>query len=44
MVYSFARIGVAFGMKVKDVFTQNPRLWARLREKGSKAHAKPVPS
>src|SRR5436305_800705 len=31
MVYSFARVGAAFGMKVEDVFTQNRR---RLREKG----------
>ena len=30
MVYSFARIGAALGMKVEDVFTQNRRLWVRL--------------
>jgi len=41
MVYSFARIGAAVGMKVEDVFTQNRRLWVRLREKGGKAHAMP---
>ena len=41
MVYSFARIGAALGMKVGDVFTQNRRLWVRLREKGGKAHAMP---
>ena len=41
MVYSFARIGAALGMKVDDVYTQNRRLWARLREKGGKAHAMP---
>lgn len=29
MVYSFARIGAALGMKVEDVFTQNRRLWVR---------------
>jgi integrase len=34
MVYSFARIGAALGMAVEDVFTQNRRLWVRLREKG----------
>jgi integrase len=34
MVYSFARVGAALGMKVEDVFTQNRRLWLRLREKG----------
>ena len=34
MVYSFARVGAALGMKVEDVFTQNRRLWVRLNEKG----------
>ena len=41
MVYSFARVGAALGMKVEDVFMQNRRLWVRLREKGGKAHAMP---
>lgn len=41
MVYAFARIGAALGMKVEDVFTQNRRLWVRLREKGGKAHTLP---
>jgi site-specific recombinase XerD len=41
MVYSFARIGAALGMRVEDVFTQNRRLWVRLKEKGGKAHAMP---
>ena len=41
MVYTFARIGAALGMRVEDVFTQNRRLWVRLREKGGKAHAMP---
>jgi len=41
MVYSLARIGAALGMKVEDVYTQNRRLWVRLREKGGKAHAMP---
>ncbi len=41
MVYSFARVGAALSMKVEDVFTQNRRLWVRLREKGGKAHAMP---
>jgi integrase len=40
-VYSFARIDAALGMKVEDVFTQNRRLWVRLREKGGKPHAMP---
>ena len=30
MVYSFARIGAALGMRVEDVFSQNRRLWVRL--------------
>ena len=41
MVYSFARIGAALGMAVADVYTQNRRLWVRLREKGGKRHAMP---
>ena len=41
MVYSFARIGAALGMNVEDAYTQNRRLWVRLREKGGKAHAMP---
>jgi integrase/recombinase XerC len=41
MVYSFARIGPALGMTVEDVFTQNRRLWVRLREKGGKRHTMP---
>jgi site-specific recombinase XerD len=41
MVYSFARIGAALGMRVEDVFTQNRRLWVRLREKGGKRHEMP---
>jgi integrase len=41
MVYSFARVGAALGMKVEDVYTQNRRLWVRLKEKGGKAHAMP---
>jgi site-specific recombinase XerC len=42
MVYSFARIGAALGMTVEDVYTQNRRLWVRLREKGGKRHAMAV--
>lgn len=41
MVFSFARIGAALGMKVEDVYTQQRRLWVRLREKGGKGHAMP---
>lgn len=36
MTYTFARIGAAAGMEVRDVYTQNRRLWVRLREKGGK--------
>ena len=41
MVYSFARIGAATGMRIEDVYTQNRRLWVRLDEKGGKQHAIP---
>jgi integrase len=42
MVYSFARIGAALGMAVEDVYTQNRRLWVRLRE-GRQAPRDPMP-
>ena len=41
MVFSLARVGAALSMKVEDVYTQNRRLWVRLREKGGKAYAMP---
>jgi len=41
MVYSFARVGAAVGMRVEDVYTQSRRLWVRLHEKGGKEHAMP---
>ncbi len=41
MVFSFARVGAALGMKVEDAFTQNRRLWVRLKEKGGKRHEMP---
>lgn len=41
MIFSFARIGAALSMKVEDVYTQNRRLWVRLREKGGKQHSMP---
>lgn len=37
MVFSFARVGAALGMKVEDVYVQNRRLWLRLHEKGASA-------
>ena len=41
MVYSFARVNAALGMKVEDAFIQNRRLWVRLNEKGGKRHEMP---
>jgi site-specific recombinase XerD len=41
MVYSFARIGAATGMRVEDVYSQNRRLWVRLPEKGGERRAMP---
>ncbi len=35
MVFSFARVGAALGMKVEDVYVQGRRLWVRLNEKGA---------
>ena len=37
MVYSFARIGAAAGMRVEDVFTDQRRLWVRLKREGRQA-------
>ena len=41
MVFSFARVGAALGMRVEDVYVQQRRLWVRLREKGGKRHEMP---
>ncbi len=41
MTYSFARIGAALGMEVRDLYIQNRRLWVRLHEKGGKRHEMP---
>lgn len=41
MVYSFARIGAALGMKIEDAYIQQRRLWVRLHEKGGKRHDMP---
>src|SRR5207244_10079655 len=41
MVYSVVRIGAALGATIEDVYTQNRRLWVRLREKGGKRHVMP---
>jgi integrase/recombinase XerD len=37
MVFTFARVGAAIGMKVEDYFIQGRRGWARLHEKGRQA-------
>ncbi len=42
MVYSFARVGAALGMKVEDYFTEGRRAWFRLHEKGGKRHEVPA--
>jgi len=42
MVFSFARIGVALGMKVEDYYTEGRRAWFRLHEKGGKRHEVPA--
>ncbi|MGO4569332.1 tyrosine-type recombinase/integrase [Rhizobium sp. 2YAF20] len=41
MTYSFARIGAALSMKVRDVYVQSRHLWVRLHEKGGKRHEMP---
>jgi integrase len=38
---SFARIGATLGMTVEDAYTQNRRLWVRLRKKVGKRHPMP---
>jgi site-specific recombinase XerD len=42
MVYTFARVGAAAGMKVEDYFIQGRRGWVRLHEKGGKRHDVPA--
>lgn len=41
MVFTFARVGAALGMKGEDVYVQGRRLWVRLHEKGGKVHEMP---
>jgi site-specific recombinase XerD len=41
MVYTFARVGAALGIKVEDVYVQSRRTWVRLHEKGGKQHEMP---
>jgi integrase len=42
MVFTFARVGAAVGMKVEDYFIQGRRGWVRLHEKGGKSHDVPA--
>jgi integrase/recombinase XerD len=41
MVYTFARVGAALGMRVEDYYIQARRGWVRLHEKGGKLHTLP---
>ena len=42
MVYSFARVSAAVGMRRQDYFRQGLRGWLRLHEKGGKRHDVPA--
>jgi site-specific recombinase XerD len=42
MVYSFARVSAAVGMRVEDYFAQGKRWRLRLNEKGGKVHEMPA--
>jgi site-specific recombinase XerD len=42
MVYSFARVGAAVKMRVKDYYPNGKRWWIRLHEKGGKRHEMPA--
>ncbi len=42
MVYSFARVGAAVGMKTEDYFQEGKRWWLRRHEKGGKRHEVPA--
>jgi site-specific recombinase XerD len=42
MVFSFARVSAAVGLKVEDYFQDGKRWWFRFREKGGKEHPVPV--
>ena len=44
MVYTFARVGAAVGMRVGDIYVQGRRTWVRLQEKGGNVHEMPCPS
>ena len=42
MVYSFARVSAAVGMRVEDYYLTGRRYWFRLHEKGGKRHQVPA--
>ncbi len=42
MVYSFARVGAAVGMRVEDYYPVGKRWWFRLHERGGKRHEVPA--
>ena len=42
LVYSFARVSAAVGMRRQDYFRQGVRGWLRLYEKGGKRHDEPA--
>jgi len=42
MVYSFARVSAALGMKVGDYYVEGRKAWFRLHEKGGKRHEVPA--
>ena len=42
MLYSFARVSAALGMRRADYFRQGSRGWLRLREKGGRRHDVPA--
>ena len=42
MVYSFARIGAALGLRVEDYFVEGRKAWFRLHEKGGRRHEVPA--
>ena len=41
MIFTFARVGAAIGMRIEDVYVQGRRTWVRLHEKGGKQHEMP---
>lgn len=42
LVYSFARVGAALAMEVRDFYPNGRRWWVRLHEKGGKRHDLPA--